>query len=67
MREIIPYEIPDGDYETLGGYLLHKMEKIPQRNESYRQGDILFIIEDADMKSIREVLIVLPENADKLK
>jgi putative hemolysin len=67
VREIIPFEIPEGDYETLGGYLLHKMERIPQRNESYRQGDILFIIEDADMKSIKEVLVVLPENVDKLK
>lgn len=67
VRDIIPLDIPDGDYETMGGYLLLKMEKIPQRNETLRQGDILFIIEDADMKSIKKILVILPEDANRLK
>ena len=60
LKEIILLEIPAGDYETLGGFLLHKMGKIPKRSETSRLNTVLFVIEDADMKSIKEVLIILP-------
>lgn len=59
LQEIIPLEIPAGDYETLGGFLLHEMGKIPKRSETLRQGNAIFVIEDSDMKSIKEVLVVL--------
>ena len=62
MREIASLDIPDGDYETLGGFLLYMMGRIPKRRESFMHGNILFIIEDADMKSIKQVLVVLPES-----
>ena len=60
LKEIIPLEIPAGDYETLGGFLLHKMGKIPKRSETSRLNNVLFVVEDADMKSIKEVLVILP-------
>jgi putative hemolysin len=60
ILEFIPLEIPQGDYETLGGYLLNKMGRVPKRSETYREGGILFVIEDSDMKSIKEVLVILP-------
>ncbi len=60
IRELIHLEIPEGDYETIGGFLLHQLGHIPRRSESVREGDVLFIVEDADLKSIKEVLIVLP-------
>ncbi len=59
LREIISLEIPAGDYETLGGFLLHKMGKIPKRSETLRLGNVHFVIENADMKSIKEVLVIL--------
>ena len=62
LQEIIPLKIPPGDYGTLGGFLLHKMGKIPKRSETLRQDNVLFVIEDADMKSIKEVMVVLPAN-----
>jgi putative hemolysin len=60
IREMISPDIPEGDYATLGGFLLHKMGKIPKRKEIFRHGPILFVIEDVDVKSIREVMIILP-------
>ena len=59
LREIIPVRIPQGNYETLGGFLLHKMGKIPKRRETLRQDNVLFVIEDVDMRSIKEVMVVL--------
>ena len=64
IKHLMPLDIPKGDYETLGGFLLYKMGKIPKSKETFRYGDTLFVIEDADMKAIREVLIVLPPGMD---
>jgi len=64
IHQMIPLEIPEGDYETLGGFLLYRMGKIPKRKETFRYGDVLFVIEDADIKAIREVLVVFPPEMD---
>lgn len=64
LRELIDQEIPPGDYETLAGYLLHRLGRIPKRSETLREGKVLFIIEDADVKSIKEVLVALPQDME---
>lgn len=66
VRGLLPVSIPQGDYETLGGFLLYKMGKIPRRSESYRHDAVTFVVEDADMKVIREVLVILPPGMDLL-
>ncbi|MBW2648569.1 MAG: HlyC/CorC family transporter [Deltaproteobacteria bacterium] len=66
VRNLIPVDIPDGDYETLGGFILYKMGRIPGRSDALKYGPLLFVIEDADMKLIREVLVVLPPGMDLL-
>lgn len=64
VKQVTAVEIPEGDYETLGGFLLYEMGKIPKRRDALRHGNILFVIEDADAKSIKEVLIELPFDVD---
>ncbi len=65
IKQIIPLEIPEGNYETLGGFLLYKMGRIPKRRDALRYESALFVIEDADAKSIKEVLIELPAEVDQ--
>ena len=67
VRNLIPVDIPHGDYETLGGFMLYKMGRIPERSDTFKYGPLLFVIEDADMKLIREVLVVLPPGMDLLR
>jgi len=67
LRKLIPVDLPDGDYETLAGFLLNRMGKIPKRNEVFRLEPLLFVIEDADMKSIRDVLVILPSGMELTK
>jgi CBS domain containing-hemolysin-like protein len=64
INQLLPLDIPDGDYETLGGFLLYRMERIPKRRDALRHGSTLFVIEDADARSIKEVLIELPFDTD---
>ncbi|NLM66020.1 MAG: HlyC/CorC family transporter, partial [Enterococcus sp.] len=47
-------------YETIGGFLMHQMGRIPQRKERYQFGTVTFIIENADQKSIKEVTVIAP-------
>jgi magnesium and cobalt exporter, CNNM family len=64
INQLLSLDIPDGDYETLGGFLLWKMEKIPKRRDALKHGNNLFIVEDADARSIKEVLIEMPIDID---
>ena len=64
VKQVTAVEFPEGDYETLGGFLLYEMGKIPKRRDALRHGNILFVIEAADEKSIKEVLIELPLDVD---
>ena len=67
VRRVLPVLIPPGDYETLGGFLLYKMGRIPRRGESFKYDAATFVIEDADMKVIREVLVMLPPGMELLR
>ncbi len=60
LRQLTKVKLPEGNYETVGGFLMQQMGRIPQRKERYQFGGITFIIENADQKSIKEVMIIAP-------
>ncbi|MGV8058247.1 MAG: hemolysin family protein [Smithellaceae bacterium] len=64
LGQLLLRKLPAGNYETLGGFLMHKLGKVPQRKEKIDYDGINFIIENADQKSIKEVLVILPEQVD---
>ncbi len=49
--------IPQGDYNTIAGYIISLMERIPGRGEIVDTKDLRMVILDADVKSIRRVRI----------
>jgi CBS domain containing-hemolysin-like protein len=49
--------IPEGTYETLAGYILHLIRKIPLTGDVIRQGELEMVIASADERSIRKVKI----------
>lgn len=57
LRAQISLDLPDGDYETLGGFLLKQFEHIPSPGESTTYRNYTFTIESADERSIGEVRI----------
>jgi len=66
LSQLLATKFPEGNYETLGGFLMHRLGKIPQRRERLDYRGITFIIENADQKSIKEVLVIFPVQLDKV-
>ncbi len=51
--------IPEGDYETIAGYLIENMQKIPKQGEIFETDDIRTLILEANEKSIKRVRILM--------
>jgi len=60
MNQILLTRLSEGNYETLGGFLIQQVGRIPLRRERFEFDGIIFLIENADQKSIREVLVIFP-------
>ncbi len=63
LDQVLPRKLPAGNYETLGGFLMNMLGKVPQRKEKIDYEGINFIIENADQKSIKEVLVIFPDQS----
>ena len=66
LRQLIKVQFPEGNYETIGGFLMQRMGRIPKPKERYQYGGVTFIIENADQKSIKEVMVVAPPQSKEV-
>ena len=57
VEEYFGMKIPEGKFETLGGLILHVIEKIPIAGEVVYHDGFELIIESADERSIKKVKI----------
>ena len=48
---------PEGEFETLGGLILHEIRKIPVTGETVRIENLDMVVESADERSIKKVRI----------
>ena len=64
LNDLLKLDLPKDDYETLAGFLLKHMEKIPRVGDSYTHAHTRFIIKQADKRSIKEVIIIKSETTD---
>lgn len=55
LNEETGLQVPKGEYETLGGYLLALLQKIPEPGEEVTAEGIHFLVTEADRRSILKV------------
>jgi putative hemolysin len=61
INETLKLGLPKGDYETVGGFVLERLGRVPLVGESFRFKKMLFEIIKADERSVSEVSITLKE------
>jgi len=67
LNDHLKLQLPKDDYETVAGFLLKHMEKIPRVNESFQFANLKFIITEADKRSIKKVSITIRDNKEKIE
>lgn len=55
LNERLSLQIPEGDYETLGGFLMTRMGRIPKDGEVVRLRSLSMTVEKATPRSVRTV------------
>jgi CBS domain containing-hemolysin-like protein len=66
LKQLLAARFPEGNYETVGGFIMDRLGRIPKRKERLEYGGITFIIENADQKSIKEISVILPAQINKV-
>jgi putative hemolysin len=59
INEILKLNLPKGDYETLGGFVLERLGRVPLAGEGFRFKGILFEVQKGDERSVSEILVTL--------
>jgi putative hemolysin len=66
LSHLLATRFPEGNYETISGFIMDRLGKIPKRRERLEYSGITFIIENADQKSIKEIAVIFPVQIDKV-
>jgi magnesium and cobalt transporter len=65
VAERTGFEMPDGPYETLAGFLLTRFDRIPERGDHTEFAGWEFKVTEMDGRRIAEVLMVAPTRAQQ--
>jgi CBS domain containing-hemolysin-like protein len=57
LSEHYGLELPEGDFESVGGLLIHLTGRVPQTKETIQLGDLTFVIQSADERRVHQVKI----------
>lgn len=57
INELLEWDLPEGDYETVGGFLLSLFRRVPRTGERIRYRDLVFTIREASPRAIQEVMV----------
>jgi CBS domain containing-hemolysin-like protein len=65
INELLPFKVPEGDYETLGGFLLERMGHVPATGETYEWDNLTLTITSSDDRSIGDVRVTVHHKEKK--
>jgi magnesium and cobalt transporter len=60
LNDRLSLSIPEGNYETLGGFLTHQLGRVPLTGEEIPFGESVFRIREADERKVDQVEIAAP-------
>ncbi len=65
LEEIFDIKLPDGDFESVGGFIINMMGRIPKAGDELIYNNLKILIKSADERRIDKALITLCDNQDE--
>ena len=66
LEEYFNIELPEGEFESVGGLIIHILGKIPKPSEKVSYKNLEMTIKSADDRRINKVLITHGSPSDRL-
>jgi putative hemolysin len=63
--EKVDVEIPEGDYETIAGFVIHQLDRIPSVSDVAETDDLMVIVLAADERSVQRVRIIAKRTGER--
>lgn len=69
LEEHLNIKLPEGDFESVGGFIIHLLGRIPEINENISFKNLKITIKEADQRKIHKILITRknPSNSSNQK
>jgi CBS domain containing-hemolysin-like protein len=64
VEEHFNIDFPEGEYESVGGFIIHMLGRIPKADEKIQYKGLEMIVKSADERKIDKVLITLINHPD---
>ncbi|MGD0210776.1 MAG: transporter associated domain-containing protein [Desulfomonilia bacterium] len=65
FAEAFEIEIPDGDYDTVAGFITTRMERIPKPGEKLEYAGLVFEVVGADKRRIHKLVVHAPSRKEE--
>jgi CBS domain containing-hemolysin-like protein len=63
LEEALNRELPEGDFESVGGLIIHLLGRIPEVDEKISFGDVEMTVREGDQRKIDKILVSLPPHS----
>jgi putative hemolysin len=64
LNELLELRLPDGDWDTVGGFVFNTLEHVPEPGESFARDGWRFSVEDVEGRRVRRIRISVARLAD---
>ncbi|MDH5542191.1 MAG: hemolysin family protein [Nitrospinota bacterium] len=65
VKDRLGWDIPEGDYETISGYILSHLERIPVKGENITIGGFTFIVRECDNRGLIKLEVLQKGEKDE--
>lgn len=61
INDLFGFDLPKDDYETLGGFIIDHLKRIPRQGEYFKYKNLNFVIKEANERAVEEVTVIVEQ------
>ncbi len=66
LSKELGFELPeDYDYDTVGGFIMANLERVPQKGDEFEYRGFKFVVEDMEGNRVKEVIVHAPPSRER--